>query len=140
MPEDAGPTSVKRVWCIGYSGRSIEEFLEKLRANRIELVVDIRRFPVSKVEMYKGDRLAETLARCGVAYLWLGDLLGGYRTGGFESYMQTDYFRRGIRRLIEEATVRRTCIMCLERKQKYCHRRFIAKALEEEGFEVLEIP
>ncbi|KYH37050.1 MAG: hypothetical protein AYL29_009750 [Candidatus Bathyarchaeota archaeon B24] len=128
------------MWCIGYSGRSIEEFLEKLRENRIELVVDIRRFPVSKFEAYRRDRLAEILAKKGIAYLWLGDLLGGYRTGGFENYMKTDDFKRGLKRLIEEAAIRRTCIMCLERKQRYCHRRFIAKALEEEGFEVLEIP
>jgi uncharacterized protein (DUF488 family) len=133
-------TAKREIWFIGYAGRNPIEFLESLKNNRIELLVDIRRFPKSKVEAFNKDALTELLKRENIAYLWLGDLLGGYRSGGFEEYMKTKDFEKGLNLLIEEAYKRRTCVMCLERKQKYCHRRFIAEALEKRGFKVVEIP
>ncbi|MEM3546560.1 MAG: DUF488 domain-containing protein [Candidatus Bathyarchaeia archaeon] len=128
------------VWFMGYSGRKTRDFLDSLKNNHIELLVDIRRFPTSKVEDFRRDVLAELLRRENIAYLWLGDLLGGYRHGGFEKYMETDDFKKGLDILIGEISRRRICIMCLERNQKYCHRRFIAEALKKRGFKVIGIP
>ncbi|MEM2849780.1 MAG: DUF488 domain-containing protein, partial [Candidatus Bathyarchaeia archaeon] len=90
------------VWFIGYSGRKPKDFLDSLKNNYIELLVDIRRFPTSKVEDFRRDVLAELLRRENIAYLWLGDLLGGYRHGGFEKYMETDDFKKGLDILIGE--------------------------------------
>lgn len=135
-----GLTNVKRVWCIGYSNRKPEELLEVLRKNGIELLIDIRRFPTSKVEAYRGENISKLLKREGIAYRWLGNLLGGYRRGGFEAYMKTREFAEGLETVVREASKRRVCLMCLERRQRYCHRRFIAEALRRMEFEVSEIP
>lgn len=130
----------REVWFMGYGGRKPEDFIDSLKDDRIELLVDIRRFPTSRVEAFRKDVLMELLRRENIAYLWLGDLLGGYRSGGFEKYMETRDFKRGLDILTEEVSKKRVCVLCLERKQKYCHRRFIAEALKKRGFKVVEIP
>lgn len=131
--------SEKEVWFMGYGGRKPKDVIDSLKDNRIELLVDIRRFPNSRVEAFRKDILMELLERENIAYLWLGDLLGGYRSGGFEKYMGTYDFQRGLNILTENVSKKRVCVLCLERKQKYCHRRFIAEALKKRGFKVVEI-
>jgi len=110
-----------------------------LRENGIEVLVDVRRFPTSKIEHFKKESMEEWLPKQGIKYVWLGEKLGGYRHGGYEAYMKTESFKEGIRRLLETARLKRTCIMCMEPNPKYCHRRFISTHLENEGFRVLHI-
>jgi len=40
------------VWTIGHSDRSIKYFLDLLEEHEIEVLVDVRRFPTSKVEQF----------------------------------------------------------------------------------------
>lgn len=75
----------------------------------------------------------------GIEYLWLGRELGGYRRGGYKVYMRTKLFKEGIKKLLETAFKKRTCIMCMESNPKYCHRRFISAHLERKGVEVIHI-
>ena len=44
------------IFSIGHSNRSIEEFISLLKRYGIEVVVDVRRFPTSKIEWYKKER------------------------------------------------------------------------------------
>ncbi|MEM4643710.1 MAG: DUF488 family protein [Candidatus Bathyarchaeia archaeon] len=39
-----------RVWTIGHSNRSVNDFLETLKEHKIQVLVDVRRFPTSKIE------------------------------------------------------------------------------------------
>jgi len=74
--------------------------------------------------------------------VWLGEELGGYREGGYLSYMRTEEFLRGLEKLMRIIElVRRgyVAIMCMERFWFRCHRRFIANALAERGYEVIHI-
>jgi len=75
----------------------------------------------------------------GISYLWLGEELGGYRREGYENYMKTVLFEKGVNKLLEIAGKDRTCIMCLETDPKYCHRRFIASYLSNRGVRVIHI-
>lgn len=75
----------------------------------------------------------------GLAYLWLGDLLGGMREGGYEAYMETSGFEKGIRRLTELGRRACTAALCAEKDYRQCHRRFIASALEGRGVKVFHI-
>jgi len=75
----------------------------------------------------------------GIEYLWLGRELGGYRRGGYKAHMRTKLFKEGIRKLLETASQKRTCIMCMEPNPKYCHRRFISAHLEGKGVNVIHI-
>ncbi len=105
----------------------------------MDVLVDIRRFPKSKNPQFTRENLAWELSRNGIRYKYMGDILGGYRRGGYERYMETEEYRRGIEMLLREAEKGRVAIMCLEKKSKFCHRRFIIRSLSEIGVEVVQI-
>jgi uncharacterized protein (DUF488 family) len=117
----------------------LENFLELLKENRIEVLIDIRRFPTSKMQHFRKEEMEEWLPRKRVEYVWLGKELGGYRKGGYQKYMQTKMFREGVKKLLEIAKTKRVCIMCIETNPKYCHRRFISTYLERKGVKVTHI-
>ncbi|MEM3357056.1 MAG: DUF488 domain-containing protein [Candidatus Bathyarchaeia archaeon] len=127
------------IWTIGHSNRSKNAFLEMLKEHEIQVLVDIRSFPTSKVEHFKRENLEKWLPENGIEYVWLGKELGGYRKGGYKRHMRTKLFKEGIKKLMEIATQKRTCIMCMETNPKYCHRRFIAAHLERKGVKVVHI-
>jgi uncharacterized protein (DUF488 family) len=127
------------VWTIGHSNRPMETFLELLREHNIQVLIDVRSFPTSKVEHFKQEEMKRWLTEHGIEYVWLGKELGGYRPGGYKAHMRTKLFREGIKKLLETAALRRTCIMCMEPNPKYCHRRFISTHLERKGVSVTHI-
>jgi uncharacterized protein (DUF488 family) len=45
------------VWIIGHSNRSKETFLELLKEHNIEVLVDVRSFPTSKIEHFKHEEI-----------------------------------------------------------------------------------
>ncbi|MEM2930487.1 MAG: DUF488 domain-containing protein [Thermoproteota archaeon] len=128
-----------RIWTIGHGSLSKDFFTSLLKKHGINLLVDVRRFPTSKVEHFRKENLEKWLPEEGVEYLWLGEELGGFRRGGYEKHMETMLFRKGIERLLDLARDRRVCIMCLETDPKYCHRRFIARHLRTRSVRVLHI-
>jgi uncharacterized protein (DUF488 family) len=83
--------------------------------------------------------LAQSLGEAGIGYAYLGKELGGYRQGGFEAYTQTYAYLQGIERLERLASRCRCAILCAERLPERCHRRFIAKSLEERGWKAVHI-
>lgn len=125
-----------KVWTIGYGSRSKERVLDMLRRAGIEVVVDVRRWPRSRSADFNRESMERWLREAGIDYIWMGDKLGGYRRGGYERYMETEEFKRGVEELMRVAEDRRVCILCLEESPKGCHRRFIARYLEERGVEV----
>ncbi|MDH5461233.1 MAG: DUF488 domain-containing protein [Candidatus Bathyarchaeota archaeon] len=127
------------VWTIGHSNRSIKYFLDLLKQQGIEVLVDVRRFPTSKVEHFKHEEMEQWLGDHGIEYVWMGEELGGYRRGGYKAYMETEQFKQGIERLLEIVKQKKACIMCLEPNPKYCHRRYISAYLDRKGVNVMHI-
>jgi len=127
------------VWTIGHSNRSIETFLELLTDHNIQVLVDVRSFPTSKIEHFKREEMERWLPEHGIEYVWLGKELGGYRRGGYRKHMKTKVFKEGIKRLLEIAALKKTCIMCMEPNPKYCHQRYISVYLERKGVKVTHI-
>jgi len=127
------------IWTIGHSNRTIDVFVELLGEHKIQVVVDVRSFPTSKIEHFKKEQMEKWLPQYGIEYVWLGKELGGYRPGGYKRHMRTKTFREGIRRLLEIAQNKRVCIMCMEVNPKYCHRLFISAYLERKGIKVQHI-
>ncbi len=127
------------IWTVGHSNRSKENFLELLEEHKIQVIVDIRRFPTSKIEHFKKEEMEKWLPENGLEYVWLGRELGGYRKGGYKRYMQTKLFREGREKLLKIAREKRTCIMCMEANPKYCHRRFLSAHLEQRKVKVVHI-
>jgi len=126
----------RRVFTLGSSTRSAQEFLDLLAHYHIEAIVDVRRFPTSRFEHFIRENLALLLEENGIAYLYLGEELGGYRSGGYEAYMKSEEFEAGLAGLQGVAQEKRVATMCTERLPWRCHRRHIGRALQERGWEV----
>ncbi|MDI6811229.1 MAG: DUF488 domain-containing protein [archaeon] len=127
-----------KIWTIGTSNRSIEEFLHVLEVYQIEAVIDVRRFPTSKHNHFKQENLEASLNLHGIAYHHVTEL-GGYRRGGYREYITTAEFENGLIKVEELASSQRVALMCAELLFFRCHRRFIADALKQRGHTVLHI-
>ena len=127
------------LWTIGHSNRSVEKILALLAEHKIEVLIDVRSFPTSKIEHFKGEEMEGWLSEHGIEYVWLGKELGGYRRGGYEAHTKTELFREGVEKLLDFARQRRVCLMCMEKNPKYCHRRFLTAYLERKGVEVVHV-
>jgi uncharacterized protein (DUF488 family) len=124
------------LFTIGYAGRTLRELIAVLKQHKIKILVDIRRWPTSKLwPVYKREKLEKSLPRAGIKYVWLGQLLGGYRRG-YTAWMRTAEFRTGLKALLTLSRGRRVCIMCLERGWRGCHRRYIVRLLRARGISV----
>ena len=128
-----------RIYTLGTSNRTQEEFLEILKFYKIQAVVDVRRWATSqRFPHFKKENLIKILPKNGISYYHLKDL-GGYRVENYENYMKTEAFKRALEKLIGISERKLTCIICAEKFPWRCHRRFISKALENKGIEVLHI-
>ena len=142
------------VFTIGHSTRGVDELLALLRENGIRLLVDVRRFPISRrYPHFTGPALAASLAQAGIGYHHERDL-GGHReprpgsphTGlraaafrGYADHMATPAFREALARLQDKAAARPTAFMCAEADPQRCHRQLVADALLARGTRVLHI-
>jgi len=128
------------IFTIGHSTLALDDFIERLSGHGITLVVDVRRFPSSrKFPHFNREVFEAALAPHGIKYKWLGDLLGGFRNGGYEAFTRTTSFERGLERLLSAAARHKTAIMCAEGPWFRCHRRYIADQLASRGHTVLHI-
>ena len=128
-----------KIYSVGTSTRPIEEFMRILEAYNIEVAADVRRFPRSRFPHFQQVQLAHLLREGGIDYVYLGKELGGYRRGGYESYMSTPSYVEGLERLQQIAKRRTTVFFCAERFPWRCHRRFIGASLSEKRWEVIHI-
>ena len=150
----AGQSSTPKIYTVGHSTHSGDEFLAILNAFGIELLADIRTVPRSRHNpQYERDTLDAFLAEHGIEYVHLA-ALGGLRrprkdsvnTGwrndsfrGYADYMQTPEFGNAIEDLMARAAERRTVIMCAEAVPWRCHRSLVGDALLVRGIEVEDI-
>jgi len=124
---------LKKIYTLGTSRRSEEDFIEILLFYDIKTVIDVRRFPKSKLQTYTKEYLQTLLSREGIAYFFLGMELGGFRKGGYEAYTNTEDFKKGIDKLEGIAAEDQAVIICAERFPWKCHRRWIARELHGKG-------
>lgn len=120
------------IYSLGTSKRTFEEFLKILKQYSINLVVDVRRFPVSRFEYFKKDFLEESLSKENIRYLYLGKELGGYRPQGYEAYIKTEEFKKAVGFLKDLSKQNSLCIICAEKFPFRCHRRFITQELSKD--------
>ena len=133
------PERDKLIYTLGTSTRSSEEFIKILTSRGIEVAADVRRFPSSRYEHFCREKLAGLLSEAGINYVYLGEELGGYRRGGYQSFTATSEFQTGLKKLEEIAQDKRTAIICAERLPWRCHRRFIALELGKRRWQVNHI-
>lgn len=143
-----------KIWTVGHSTRGGEEFVQILLTNRIEVLVDVRTFPMSRrYPQFNRETLAATLKERGIDYKH-EPRLGGRRKPrpdshnsawrneqfrGYADHMETEEFKNGVRELLELASSKRVAVMCAEAVWWRCHRSLIADYLKAEGHDVIHI-
>lgn len=127
---------MKRIYTLGTGRRSEEDFVEILHAYGIQAFIDVRSLPRSSVKIFTRESLEKILSREGIAYVFLGKELGGFRKGGYPAYVITDDFSRGIDMLESVARAKTSVIVCAEHFPWKCHRKWIAREMQRRGWEV----
>jgi uncharacterized protein (DUF488 family) len=139
---------------IGHSNRPIEEFIDLLRQNEVQVLLDIRTVPKSRHNPQFGqDQLPLSLKAAGIEYRQMPGLGGlrralkdspnsGWRNTsfrGYADYMQTPEFAGNVEAVIELASTTRCALMCAESVPWRCHRSLVADALLVRGIPVEHI-
>jgi|SRR5436190_9541464 len=143
------------IYTIGHSTRTIVEFIDLLKAHRIEVLVDVRSFPMSRrLPHFNRENMERSLAEAEIEYLWMKDLGGrrkrelkdspniALRSQSFRNYadyMLTPQFHEAIDKLLQLAAGKRIAIMCAEALYFRCHRMLVSDFLAAHGHEVLHI-
>ncbi|AWH95828.1 DUF488 family protein [Dietzia psychralcaliphila] len=130
---------------VGHGRLERDELGGLLTGAGVELLVDIRRFPGSRANSAAAKGAVPDLTReVGIDYRWEEDL-GGRRTlsaeqrrgspdtwwrveafRAYSAWTRTPGFRAALDRVVEDAHVRRTAVMCSESVWWRCHRRIVA--------------
>lgn len=143
-----------RIFTIGHSTRTIEDFVSILKQYTIAELVDVRTIPKSRHNpQFNGPELAHVLRNHHIGYRHqknLGGLrhthAGSINTAwhnasfrGYADYMQTDAFKEAIQELIKMGHEKTVAIMCSEAVPWRCHRSLIGDALLVRGVAVEDI-
>jgi uncharacterized protein (DUF488 family) len=139
------------IYTIGHSNVAIARFIDLLRLYSIQVLVDTRSQPYSRyAPQFNRESLKTSMEQAGIAYLHLGDQLGGRPRGAryylpagtvdYDHLADAPFYREGIERLKREAMGRCLAIMCSEANYKNCHRyNLITRSLVKEGIGVYHI-
>jgi len=129
---------------VGHSNLAADRFVALLQNAGVAVVADVRSVPFSRrFPWFSGKALAERLMREGIAYIPLGDGLGGrprdrklYCDGvaDYDAMAATPQFRADLDRVVDDMRRRRLCLMCAEREPLDCHRcLLVSRALSARG-------
>lgn len=133
-----------KVFTVGFTHKSAEQFFGKLRQSGAKRVVDVRLNNVSQLAGFAKKKDLEFFLKelCGMEYVHLPelaptqDILDEYkkRKGDWTVYERQflDLMRK---RQVEKTTPRDViadgCLLCSEEKPHQCHRRLVAEYLKE---------
>jgi uncharacterized protein (DUF488 family) len=136
---------------IGYQGLSLGQFLELLKANGVEHLVDIREAPISRKVGFAKAALSEAVERAGIRYSHVRALgcpkpirdrhkeTGDWvrYTRDFKIYLAGQ--DEALAQLRATVAAARTCLLCYEADHNRCHRTFVAEAISSPGDELRHI-
>lgn len=140
-----------QIFSIGYGNRSFDNFIELVQNNGIQYLIDVRSRPYSRNPDFTRQRLNALLRRCGIIYIFMGDMLGGrpssdneYDFEGRISYAkmaETKHYKMGINRLRKAVDLGYSVvIMCSEGKPEDCHRsKLIGETLRSICLDIIHI-
>lgn len=135
------------LFTLGYEGLSFQSYFEILEDNRVQILVDVRQNPLSRKPGFSKTALGAHCERQNIRYLHLQSLgcplpiRNNYRENGEWEVYTRDYlahletqsaFLKDLAALVE---TQNCCLMCFEADANFCHRSFVAQALERLGRE-----
>ena len=133
-----------RVFTIGFTKKTAEQFFEALRQCGAKRIVDVRLNNVSQLAGFaKKDDLAFFLKEiCGMDYVHVPhlaptrEMLNEYKKLGgdwpsYESRFLALMRERRIEERIPKEVISEGCLLCSEDKPHHCHRRLVAEYLKQ---------
>ena len=141
----------RKIWTVGHSRHELGAFLEILKDNEINALVDVRTIPMSRMApQFNEGSLKKALTASAITYISMGKELGGrpsedfmYDSEGrvlYNKLAESDLFKLGIDRVFNGSGQFNIAIMCSEGKPDGCHRHLlIGRVLHEMGIEVVNI-
>ena len=138
---------------IGYERAALDEVIGRLKAARVEVVVDVRAVASSRRAGFSKTLLAGSLAEAGVDYVHLRALgtpkagrqaARAGRTGEmhriFEAHLAEPEAQLALTQATEIASSRKAALLCYEAEAKDCHRAIVADRIRERiGCEVEDL-
>ena len=127
------------LYTIGYQGAQIGDLIVALKAAGVQCLVDVREAPISRKRDFAKSRLAAHLQEAQISYRHvraLGNPKAGReaaRAGDVETYrtiftqhMVSPPARAAVQEVGQLAVTEPTCLLCLERDPRRCHRSIVA--------------
>lgn len=122
-----------QIFSIGYGNLEFAEFIDRIKNEDIQYLIDVRTSPYSKYKPeFSQSDLKYGLRSNNISYVYMGDNLGGRPhsldcyTEGKVDYNKTrrqNFFRDGIKRLINSQNGGyKVCLFCSESHPSQCHR------------------
>lgn len=133
------------LYTIGYEKATVEDVLTRLQHEGVHVLVDIRRFPVSRKPGFSKSSLARAAESAGITYVH-EQAFGNpeYRQAKFSDGWSSR-FRRYLRsqhdalREVLEFLDMGCCLLCYERDHSRCHRTIVAEEIARESGRRLEV-
>lgn len=133
-----------KLFTVGYESTEVGAFVAFLKKKGVELIVDVRKNPVSRKKGFSKNKLAENLSTVGIEYLhlpslgmpieWRRKAKAGTitRTKMFQEYVKKILPKERkdidlIRQLLRE---KNTCLLCFEADPSDCHRRNVSDEVQ----------
>ena len=128
-----------QLFTIGYEGRDIREFVDRLKTHNVARLLDIRQVPFSRKKGFSKSALQEILESENIEYVHLQSL--GTPTAlrnELKENKDYDYFfdaygkylskhLEAVKEAYKFLSEGTNCIMCFERHPHECHRQVVAK-------------
>lgn len=140
------------IYTIGYSGFSIDSFIEMLKKHNIRLLIDVRSSPFSSFYSdYNKESLENLLRKNGIYYRNYASEFGArqndktlYHQDGyldFDLFCESESFKSGISKLINSLEQGYSfALMCAEKDPIRCHRTImVSRRFFEKGFNVMHL-
>ena len=128
-------------YTVGYQNKTPILLRDILRKHKIELLIDIREIPHSRVAGFSKERLKCFLEKDGLEYLHIGELGSPKKLrqkarldGDLEYFFRL--FRKHLKKqkeqlseVVEKIGGKPVCLMCLEEDHRNCHRKIVAEEI-----------
>jgi uncharacterized protein (DUF488 family) len=132
-----------KIFTIGFTKKSAEQFFTKLRNSGAKRIVDVRLNNVSQLAGFakKNDLQFFLSEICRMDYVHVRtlaptqEMLDGYKKKKGEWSVYEHHFldlmkSRGIETKVPKEIISEGCLLCSEEKPDHCHRRLVAEYLE----------
>lgn len=141
-----------KLFTIGHSNYEVDKFIDLLKKNNINCVIDVRSVPFSQyATQFNKNEIHQALNNSGITYIHMGEEFGARRNNrnlydvdgklDFEKTARSEEFLKGVSRVKEGLSKGyNIAFMCAEKMPYDCHRCIlVGKAFFDMGYDVQNI-